>query len=54
MDPSRLTILIVDDSPTQLSVLQDTLEAKGYRVETAKDGMEAITKVSHAPSYNFV
>jgi len=49
MDPSRLTILIVDDSPTQLSVLQDTLEAKGYRVETAKDGMEAITKVSHAP-----
>ncbi len=39
------TILVVDDSPTQIALLQDALEHKGFTVEKAEDGMEAITKV---------
>lgn len=46
---SPFTILVVDDSLTQLAVLQDALEAKGYLVETAQNGMEAIAKVYHSP-----
>jgi signal transduction histidine kinase/CheY-like chemotaxis protein len=43
------TILVVDDSLTQLTVLQDTLEEKGFAVETATNGIEAITRVYHSP-----
>jgi signal transduction histidine kinase/CheY-like chemotaxis protein len=39
------TILVVDDSPTQVALLKDALEHKGFTVEKAKDGMEAIAKV---------
>lgn len=44
MTGNKFTILVVDDSLTQLAVLQDALEGEGFRVETAQDGMEAITK----------
>lgn len=43
------TILVVDDSLTQLAVLKDALADKGYGVETACNGMEAITRVCHSP-----
>lgn len=49
MDSSKFTILVVDDSLTQLAVLQDALEKEGFAVETAQDGVEAINKVYHSP-----
>ncbi len=36
------TILIVDDSPTELQLLSAPIKAKGYTVLTAVDGDEAI------------
>ncbi|WP_298038303.1 hybrid sensor histidine kinase/response regulator [uncultured Desulfuromonas sp.] len=42
---NAFTILIVDDSQTQLAVLEDALEQQHYRVLTASNGREAITRV---------
>jgi len=39
------TILIIDDSPTILLSVKMTLEKSGYKVETAKDGLEALSRV---------
>ena len=36
------TILIVEDSPTGLSLLEDTLRPKGFRLLSASDGDEAL------------
>lgn len=49
MTETSSTILVVDDSLTQLAVLEDALQARGYRVETAQNGMEAIAKVYYSP-----
>lgn len=38
-------ILVVEDSPTQLTNLQYTLENEGYKVITAENGKEAIEKL---------
>jgi len=38
-------ILIVDDNPTNLEVLQVRLQAQGYELVTAVDGMDALAKV---------
>lgn len=46
---SYAPILVVDDSPTQLLILKDALEARGFRVETAGNGIEAITRVYQSP-----
>jgi DNA-binding response OmpR family regulator len=40
---SAKTILIVDDSPTDLKLLMKPLQSKGYNVITAVDGEEALT-----------
>ncbi len=37
-------ILIVDDSPTEVHVMKSVLEKHGYRIESASDGAEAISK----------
>lgn len=37
------TILVVDDDPEILTMLQLRLEARGYKVLTAQDGKEALT-----------
>jgi twitching motility two-component system response regulator PilH len=37
-------ILIVDDSPTEVHVMKKALEGKGYKIESASDGAEAIVK----------
>ncbi|WP_432821193.1 hybrid sensor histidine kinase/response regulator [Trichloromonas sp.] len=42
-------ILIVDDSLTQLAVLQDLLQSSGYATATAQNGMQAIASVYHSP-----
>jgi signal transduction histidine kinase/CheY-like chemotaxis protein len=46
---SHHTILIVDDSLTQLMVLQDVLSSSGYLVETAQNGLQAISMVYTSP-----
>jgi len=43
---SGKTILVVDDSPTELRLMASTLAQNGYRVETAIDGEEALTKAT--------
>lgn len=44
------TILVVDDSPTDLKLMAAPLRDKGYRVITAVDGEEALNKaVSERP-----
>jgi CheY-like chemotaxis protein len=40
-------LLIVDDSPTVLSLLQLVFEGDNYEVATARDGMEGLEKVRH-------
>ncbi|MBW4640469.1 MAG: response regulator [Gloeocapsa sp. UFS-A4-WI-NPMV-4B04] len=42
-------ILIVDDTPTNLDVLLDLLEAAGFKVVVAEDGESAITLAEYAP-----
>ncbi|CAG0945977.1 Alkaline phosphatase synthesis transcriptional regulatory protein PhoP [Anaerolineae bacterium] len=40
------TILVVDDSPTDLKLMTAPLKEKGYRVVTAVDGEEALQKAA--------
>ena len=44
-EKSRKTILVVDDEPHIRQLLRQELEAEGYRVKDAKDGMDAIKQV---------
>jgi twitching motility two-component system response regulator PilH len=39
-------ILVVDDSPTELAVLSALLQGEGFQVVTARDGEEALDKLS--------
>ncbi len=39
------TIFIIDDSLTMIMSVTRTLEMAGYKVETAKDGLEALNRV---------
>lgn len=41
------TILVVDDSPTVVKFLSFSLKGKGYEVLTARDGMDALEKMSN-------
>ena len=38
------TILLVDDSPTEVKAIQNALQGKGYHLTTAADGEEALAK----------
>ena len=40
----RKTVLIVDDNPLAISEIEQVLCREGYRVETAKDGIEAFKR----------
>jgi CheY-like chemotaxis protein len=42
----RLKILLVDDEPDIIEVIQDRLEAYGFTVITAGTGLEALKKLS--------
>ena len=46
---SYAPILVVDDSATQLAILQDALERRGFRVETASNGIEAYSHAYQSP-----
>lgn len=39
------TVLLVDDSPTDLRLMTHALSPKGYRLLTASDGEEALERV---------
>jgi signal transduction histidine kinase len=41
------TILIVDDTPANLSVLVDTLSEAGYQIMVAEDGEDALAQTAH-------
>jgi CheY-like chemotaxis protein len=45
MRPRRPRVLIVDDEPTMLEILRETLEAEHYEVFTAANGEEALGRV---------
>lgn len=40
------TILVVDDSPTDLKLMTSALEPRGYRILTAIDGEDALEKAT--------
>lgn len=42
-------ILIVDDEPDIINLLQDYFEMNGYTVLTAQSGMDALKKAGHSP-----
>ncbi len=47
---SGKTILIVDDSPTEMMLMQCTLQGRGYTLLTAADGEQALQIVEeHKP-----
>lgn len=45
MSPIRTTLLIVDDEQKVLDVIQPYLEKEGFRIITAKTGIEALQKI---------
>ncbi len=50
MRPSETTVLVVDDEPMVREVLQRYLEAGGFSVRTAADGLQALDEVAdHGP-----
>ena len=48
VEPSLPTVLVVDDSLTVRKVTGRLLERSGYRVVTAKDGVEALERIMDA------
>jgi signal transduction histidine kinase len=48
--PDQATIMVVDDTPTNLKLLQEILQVKNYRVLTIPDGQMALSAAaSHPP-----
>lgn len=48
-EKSQKTILVVDDEPHIRQLLRQELEAAGYQVKTAKDGMDGLNQVKAEP-----
>ena len=42
----RKTVLIVEDSPTELRVITSALQGKGYTIITAADGEQAMDQIT--------
>jgi DNA-binding response OmpR family regulator len=49
MDLDAKTILIVEDEASYRELLEFNLSAAGYRVEQARDGVEAMEKIGKSP-----
>lgn len=49
IQPSNQTILIVDDTPTNLEILSNALMSEGYQVAVAVDGESAISQIQYKP-----
>jgi len=48
-EPKARTILVVDDSLTTRTLVKSILEAHGYRVRLALDGVEALSQLRESP-----
>jgi two-component system, cell cycle response regulator len=48
-DATNTRILIVDDHEDNVEVIRARLEARGYQIESAADGEEALERVRHSP-----
>ena len=46
---TRPTVLVTDDDPLLLSLLEHKLSGAGYRVVTAMDGRMALQLIGHSP-----
>jgi CheY-like chemotaxis protein len=50
-EPNAMTVLVVDDEPQVVWVLQFSLEAEGYQTFAARDGVQALREISeHHPN----
>ncbi|NNE57188.1 MAG: response regulator [Hellea sp.] len=47
--PNAIRILAADDDPINLVVIKSLLNMAGYKVDTVKDGVEAVKAVMNAP-----
>jgi len=47
-DTDQHTVLIVDDSPTEMHVIRGILEKGGYQVITAVDGESGVAEAKHS------
>jgi CheY-like chemotaxis protein len=47
--PEKATILVVDDTPANLKLLQEMLQSKGYRVLASPDGKTALNAATKSP-----
>ncbi len=47
-EPGERLVLVVDDEADLLEIVTDRLERAGYRVVTARDGLEALVRVRAA------
>lgn len=48
IDPTQFTILVVDDNPTNLSVVVKYLESENYTMLVAQDGESALKRAAYA------
>jgi CheY-like chemotaxis protein len=51
---SQQTILVVDDNPDSITILQSILETRGYRVVVADSGPTALQRVQEEPCPDLV
>lgn len=47
-DTEQQTVLVVDDSPTEMHVIRSILEKGGYQVITAVDGESGVAEAKHS------
>lgn len=43
------SVLVVDDDPSVVKLLETVLKKQGYAVDTAQDGLDALVKLKHNP-----
>ena len=48
VDTEQQTVLVVDDSPTEMHVIRGILEKGGYQVITAVDGESGVAEAKHS------
>ena len=50
-DPANIRILVVDDVPDNVEILDARLSSRGYQVQTASNGEEALARVRENPPH---